>query len=244
MRFEPQQLPAERAIDWIRQGAALTMRKPLQFLVLTLAPTAFLAATGAWGNVLLAAVFPLLVGAGVMVASAADDSVSSIERVMQVDRAAWLRLVAAGLVIFLFQVAAFLAVYALLTPDLADQAQVPATPPPPPLATVAYRFCDVFALLHFSWHVPTLLLVTGLPLRYAGLQTHLATVLNPITIFLGLAISVVDNLLGPLLALVIIPLFPVVVCTMYVSFREIWLGRLENRRAARKQKPAVATQST
>lgn len=246
MIFEPRAVPAKRVWTWFREGADLLRRKPLQLLALSLIPVSIAALGNTWVRLAAVMLGPLLFAAGVVTAFAADRSTSAIERIVRVDKLTWVKLFAIT-VAYYAMILVFAAIaLAILSHLVAHEAMAlpgASLPDPSPFVRSAALF-NHFALLHFMWFGPTLLVLVGMPLRLVASQASIAAVRNPVTVLLPLAISLIDQATQPWVGYLWVPVYALVVCAMYVSFRDIWLGQPENQPAVRKQAAsAVAAHS-
>lgn len=231
MHFEPQAVDSKSWRTWFVEGLQLSARKPVAFAVLALLFAGFHYLPTPLDSIMLLMV-PLFLGLGCRLAFCADHGRPSWEVIASPHLLSGLRLILVGalplavLVVFGVLLRLFIG-----APD--GEAFRPEAPPPVAfeggMAALVVTGLWLFGAGFFLWFLLPLLSVPALPLKEAFNQTVQAQIKNPFVRWLAICLALLAFTLliigAPILA---VPLIPVLSCMMYVSYRHIWLDRLQN----------------
>lgn len=233
MQFGPQTVEANSWRTWAVEGLQLSARRPVVFLILTLL-YAGLDYLPSYLNGVQFWLTPLFLGLGCFVAQCADESRSVGDILAGVTRHAWFRLISTGLV----PLAGFVIFSIVATPD-----------PLPPvifkggLGILIMMFFWMLFAGPFLWFLVPLVAVGGLSVPVASAQSMNALRQNFFVYGLTMAVTFLSAAMITLGASIIaVPLYPILCCAMYVSYRHIWLNRAQNEpEEARVRAQATAT---
>lgn len=255
MNFEPQTVEPGSWKTWLREALELTVRKPVAFVVLALAFGAVDLVPEISG--LLYLVFmPLFVGVGCRLAHQADKGAVSNLAITGLTVSAAARLVAFGAGMMTLIGLGMTLLWLLLV-----VLQVEPTPIelPPSDSLPIMLFGGGVALIFWIaawqglslgvfWVVVPLIALENLPWAVVGDQTQRCFQKNGVVIRLAGAVGtlsfvawILSFVVGTGLAAVFI--YPFVCCLMYVSYRQIWWNR-PNNKARRNINVGVGTTSS
>lgn len=244
MIFKPRQVPPGNIKFWFVEALALSQRRLLHFLALSVALYIVLSIEAGDVTMFLPPIlFPVILALGCAIAKSGDESVPLIEVVFGVG-SGWLRVATAAAIPW----TGFLLIYVLLPEfndgspvDLNTQAQdklrqaddissLQAVAKVSILAlgvlAVAYIFFRFTCLIWFLW---TLCSVANLPILEALDQSYEAVCINKFVIWPYTISTVLLFVLPMLLGIwVLFPWLAITCSMLYASYRDVWLSRSAN----------------
>lgn len=237
MNFEPRRVERGSWRSWLREALELTTRKPVAFVVLTLALGAINLLPHIAG-VIYQVFTPLFMGIGCRLAHQADTGGASYRAIsgMTARSAAALVAIGVGLVVLFFVFALLLYVLPISsTPlNLAPESSRQVLLFEGGLVLLLWSAIWLGLTLGIVWVVVPLISHADLPLSQVTNQAEEGISKNPIVIRLsaGLGAALFGLLfLGHLVNTGIAAVFayPFMCCLMYVSYRHIWWDRPKNK---------------
>ncbi len=225
MELRPRPVPARHIFRWFADGLRLSARQPLWFVVLV----AVALPAGQWlGAMPLFLLLPSLLGCGVLLAFSSEQASSFLATVAGQCRGKALRLLAATLLAapVVFFIASLLLLGAQL--DEPSPAQTAAA------AQSAFSFepADILLVTLFLWFVAVgpilwfmvpLLVLETLPLKIA-FALALKACLHNLYIAMVTSTLALVFLAGINISISAFPLYAIVVCAMYASYRDVFYG--------------------
>lgn len=228
MEFKPQKVDPRSVWDWFKEALALSVRKPIIFIIITLVFTSICYLPGVLGGVTFIAL-PLLLGLGCVVAECADNGRNPITIVMGKPRHVWTNLLLVGLVPWL--AIAFLAILLMLFGPADDPLIVEQREASEVLGggstLLAVSFLWFLAAGYIAWFIIPLIAAAEALLAVAFEQADEALGLNRFVIMVVMAVAF-SCLIGCFNAIAVFPWVAITSCMMYVSYRHIWLDRSTN----------------
>lgn len=252
MQFSPRQVPSGNMKFWLVEALELSKRKAGLFLVLGLVSIGLGAIDES--GIIFVCIFPLILSLGCVVAKSADVSDSSLKKIFEVAPRAWMRVVIIGLMPLIVLFAIILLIETIS--------------PGKPVALFSYLeksqdvsvtrnligFSIVFAIgasviglalwiTSYLWFLWSLIIIGELPAIEAINQSFEGFYINKFIVW-PYAVSVMSLLLVHILPMLFIPWLAITTSMMYVSFRDVWLGRRENHPALVKTAEPVLNNAT
>ena len=246
MLFKPRKVPSTNMKSWFVEALELSKRHAVLYVALGVL-TMGLAVMDKNGLV-LTSLFPLILSLGCVVAKSADHSESILKSIVEVAPRAWARVLILG-----SAPAVFLVIVTLIVTLLVE------TINPSSLGALFYHmeqsqelsatrntmgFSIIVAIVvlvigftlwitSYLWFFWTLIVIGELPVFDAVNESFEGFFINKFVAW-PYALCVLTLSLVFLMPVIIIPWLAVSTSMMYVSFRDVWLGRKDNH-------PAVAS---
>jgi len=236
MDFKPRAVPRSHVKYWLVDAIELSKRRIVWFVVLALGAVGLVLFDPS--RLLFHSTFPLFIAMGCIIALSADLSVPVLDALQRVSGRVWVRIFLASAVPWL-AIAVFGYLIELTTPAEPGVSGTPADIAEKIKAFpifwlnvltaigAALLFIAATYLARFLWFVAPLLSVAEMPLSEAVIQSFDALKLNNYVtwVFAGFLLWLI---LCGFVWVLFFPWLAVATATMYVSFRDIWLGNFRN----------------
>jgi len=233
---------------WFCEALALTVRKPLSFVILTLAMSAMNLLPGSAAGLAFLLFTPMFLGLGCRLAHQSDIGEPSLPALTGLSVRALMNLVligALGLAVFLAGIGFVLALWHVLY-FLFSYSTAPAPVAGPPIgmlfeggaAVVLWSGLWIGLSSGTLWCLAPLCSQANMSLGAALDQCFQALAKNPFLVSLSWSIgaaSIVLSFLSVVMrnGLIAVVAFPFICCLIYVSYRHIWWNRRKNEPARR-----------
>ncbi len=252
MHFSPRKVPSGNMRFWFVEALELSKRKALLFLLLGLVSMGLGALDES--GIILVCVFPLILSLGCVVAKSADFSESSLKKIIEVAPQAWMRVFFFGLMP-LFVFFAITLLIEMISPGnpgalfkhLEKSQEVSVTRNLIGSSIVVVIGASVIGvalwITSYLWFLWALIVIGELPAIQAINQSFEGFYINKFIVW-PYAVSVLSLLLVHILPMLFIPWLAISTSMMYVSYRDVWLGRKENHPALVKSAEPVLNNAT
>lgn len=252
MYFSPRKVPSGNMKFWFVEALELSKRKAFFFLLLGLVSMWFGALDES--GIILVCVFPLILSLGCVVAKSADFSESSLKKIVEVAPQAWMRVFFIGLMP-LFVLFAITLLIETISPGnpgaffehLEKSQDVSETRNLIGFSIVIAIGASLIGLAlwitSYLWFLWPLIVIGELPAVEAFNQSFDGFYINKFIVW-PYAVSVLSLLLVHILPMLFIPWLAISTSMMYVSYRDVWLGRKENHPALVKTAEPVLSNAT
>jgi hypothetical protein len=242
MEIRPRPVPPSSSLKWFTQGLRLSTRRPLFFVVIVGVP---LPATFLWDGLPVFLLLPLLLAPGIVLAFATERSTFFLTELRAITASAWRAMAFASLLIApLVILVAFMILLAARLDDSPAASAAPAInlafeSSSAYLVTLSLWFMTIGPIL---WFLVPLVILENLPLKHAFLLSLQAFVLN---LYISIITSVIALvfLTGIFWSISVFPLYAIVVCMMYASYRHVFYNsELKETQRQKSRRGALATQ--
>jgi len=243
MDFRPRAVPRSHVKTWLIDAIELSKRRIAWFVALAVAAITLVLLDPT--RLLFHCTFPVFIAAGCLIARSADLSLSVPEVLQQVDRRVWIRIFLAGATPWIF-IVLFVSLIDLISssepgvsgvsPSLAEQLESISVTWLNWLTGIVIVLIVIAAayFARFLWFLGPLLGVAEIPLAEAVVQSFDALKLNRFVTWVFVAFLFWLILCGFFWVL-FFPWLAVAASTMYVSYRDIWLGNFRNEEVREEQ---------
>ncbi len=244
MVIQPRSVPPSHALRWFSDGLRLSARRPLWFVLLLV----LMLPLGMWASALIQfALAPTLLGCGVVLALSSEHDSSFPADLGDRCAASCRRMALATLA-----GAPIVLLVAMMISLLVQSQEVARGDAAPAAAAAIFSFepANILLITLFLWFVALgpilwffipLLVLEKLPLK---LTLALAVRAYSRNLYIAIITSLIAMIFafGTLLSILLFPLFAVVVCAMYLSYRDIFYGEaLKMATRARTAVPATSS---
>ena len=234
MQFTPQTVEADSWRAWLIEGLQLSGRRPLTFTILIILYAGLDYLPDEIGD-LQFLLTPLFLGLGCITASSADQSKSIATTCAETPISVWGQLIALG-VVPLMAALAF------------KMCAAPAPLPPVVFEGGLGILVVMFFWLLFAgpilWFFIPLAAIGRLPFLLAVEQGKNALLQNFFVYCLTMSLTLLIAAMVMMGASVAsVPLYPVLCCVMYVSYRHIWFNRRQNEPEVRSGRSSILATS-
>jgi len=235
--FKPRQVPRTNLKSWFVEALELSKRNAVAFVMLGLLAMGLGAIDKS--RITLICLFPLFLSLGCVVAKSADNSESLLKAIVEVAPRAWARVVIIGstplIVVLLFILLIEIIIpgnIEALTYRMEQTQALSATRTSIDFGLVvligAVAIGMMLWITSYLWFFWTLIVIGQLTVVGALNQSFEGFFINKFVVW-PYAVSVLTLLLVFHLPMIFIPWLAITTSMMYVSYRDVWLGRKDNK---------------